>query len=216
MGLDARLVITGYVVIVAIGFLDMLILEWNGMLAGGSGPNRVLAAGFQAIAGRTSGFSTVNWEDANSGTQFVWLALTMAGGASGSTAGGVKIATFAIVFVAVLSTFRGEDETQVFERRVTTPLLMRAMSVIAAFLLIHFARTLLLAYTEFSLAETDAELIDLLFESMSGLATVGLSTGITKDMSDLGKVPLCALMFVGRLGPLTLGYALQMRVHPRR
>ncbi len=60
MGLDARLVITGYVVIVAIGFLAMLILEWNGMLAGGSGPNRVLAAGFQAIAGRTSGFSTVN------------------------------------------------------------------------------------------------------------------------------------------------------------
>jgi len=216
LGLDAKLVLSGNVVLFGIGFLAMLMFEWNGMLEDFSGPGRVFSAGFQALAGRTAGFATVDWENANSITQFVWLALMMAGGASGSTAGGVKIATVAIIFVAVLSTFRGEDEPEVFQRRLSTPLVMRSMSVVAVFLLMHFAGTIVLAFTEFSLRESDAELNRLFFESMSALATVGLSAGVTREMSDAGKFIFCLMMFVGRLGPLTLGYALQMRAHPHR
>jgi trk system potassium uptake protein len=216
LGLDAKLVLAGNLVLFVIGMVTMLVLEWNGMLARFSGLGKLSSASFQAIAGRTSGFATVDWESANSITQFVWLALMMAGGASGSTAGGVKITTVAIIFVAVLSTFRGEDEPEVFQRRLSTPLVMRAMSVVAAFMLAHFLGTVVLAFTEFSLSETDTELNRLFFETMSALATVGLSAGITAEMSDVGKVLLCLLMFIGRLGPLTLGYALQMRSHPHR
>ncbi|MCC6943351.1 MAG: hypothetical protein IT335_02175 [Thermomicrobiales bacterium] len=216
LSLDAKLVLTGNIVIFLIGFVAMLVLEWNGMLGGQPGEDRVLGAAFQALAGRTSGFATVDWTSANSITEFVWLATMMVGGASGSTAGGVKIATVAVVFVAVISTFRGDSESAVFERRISPGLLMRSMSIIAAFILFHFAGTILLAFTEFSLSETDTEFHDMLFETMSGLATVGLSTGITQSLSDFGKVLMCVLMFVGRLGPLTLGYALQMRSQPRR
>ncbi|CAN5836308.1 TrkH family potassium uptake protein [soil metagenome] len=216
LGLDAKLVLSGNVVLFIIGFVALLLLEWNGMLEEFSGPGRFFSAAFQALAGRTSGFATVEWESANAITQFVWLALMMVGGASGSTAGGVKIATVAIIFVSVLSTFRGEDESEVFQRRLSAPLVMRAMSVVAVFLLIHFLGTIVLAFTEFSLRESDTELNRLFFETMSALATVGLSAGITREMTDVGKFMLCLMMFIGRLGPLTLGYALQMRTHPHR
>jgi trk system potassium uptake protein TrkH len=216
LGLDAKLVLSGNLVLFVIGLVAMLLLEWNGMLAHFSGVGKISSAAFQSIAGRTSGFATVDWESANSITQFVWLALMMVGGASGSTAGGVKITTVAIIFVAVLSTFRGEDEPEVYQRRLSTPLVMRAMSVVAVFLLAHFIGTIVLAFTEFSLRETDTELNRLFFETMSALATVGLSAGITPELTDVGKFLVCLLMFIGRLGPLTLGYALQMRAHPHR
>ncbi|MEZ4498540.1 MAG: potassium transporter TrkG [Thermomicrobiales bacterium] len=216
LSLDAKLVLSGNIVVFLVGFLAMIVLEWNGMLGGLPEQDRLLSAVFQALAGRTSGFSTVDWTTANSITEFVWLATMMVGGASGSTAGGVKIATVAVVFVAVISTFRGDNEPAAYQRRISPALLMRSMSIIAAFLLIHFVGTILLAFIEYSMHETDTEFNDMLFDSMSALATVGVSTGITPGLSDLGKTLLCVLMFVGRLGPLTLGYALQMRTHPRR
>lgn len=216
LSLDAKLVLSGNIVVFLVGFLAMIVLEWNGMLGGLPKQDRLLSAVFQALAGRTSGFSTVDWTTANSITEFVWLATMMVGGASGSTAGGVKIATVAVVFVAVISTFRGDNEPAAYQRRISPALLMRSMSIIAAFLLIHFVGTILLAFIEYSMHETDTEFNDMLFDSMSALATVGVSTGITPGLSDLGKTLLCVLMFVGRLGPLTLGYALQMRTHPRR
>jgi trk system potassium uptake protein TrkH len=216
LSLDAKLVLSGNLVVFAVGFSAMLLLEWNGMLADRPGPERIMGAAFQAISGRTSGFATVDWTAANSITEFTWLALMMVGGASGSTAGGVKIATVAVIFVAVISTFRGDDEVETFQRRLSVPLLMRAMSIVAAFILIHFAGTILLAFVQYSLGEIDVEFNNLLFDTMSALATVGLSTGVVPELSDAGKVIVCVLMFVGRLGPLTLGYALQMRAHPRR
>jgi trk system potassium uptake protein len=216
LSLDAKIVLTGNAVLLAIGFVVMLGSEWNGMLGGASNPNKVLASVFQAVSARTAGFATVDWAEANSVTEFVWLALMMIGGASGSAAGGVKITTMAIVFVAVLSAFRGEEESEVFRRRLPAPLLMQAMAVIAAFLLIHFVGTLLLASSEVFVSGSERAFIGLLYETMSAQATVGLSTGITPDLTGAGKLVLCVLMFIGRLGPLTLAYALQLRTQPRR
>jgi trk system potassium uptake protein TrkH len=177
---------------------------------------KLMSATFQSAAARTAGFSTVPWDQAHSVTEFIWLVLMMIGGASGSTAGGVKIATVAVILIAVMSTFRGETEADVFHRRIPAPEIMRAMAVITFFLALHFSGTLLLASSEVFLAGADQNFIKLLFETMSALATVGLSTGITPDLTDSGKLVLCVLMFVGRLGPLTLAYALQMRSHQHR
>jgi trk system potassium uptake protein len=209
--IDTKFVLIGNAILLLIGFLVMIVIEWNGALAHISTNMRPLAAVFQSVSGRTAGFATINFSETDSVTQFVWVALMMVGGASGSTAGGVKIATVFIVLVAILSTVEGKEEPQIFQRRVPMQLVFRAMSVIAFFILLHFIGTLLLAYTEYNLRESAGAFLPLLFETMSGLATVGLSTGITPDMSTAGKIIVCVLMFVGRLGPLTLAIALQRR-----
>jgi trk system potassium uptake protein TrkH len=140
----------------------------------------------------------------------------MVGGASGSTAGGVKLATAAIIVIAVSSTIRGQPESQAFGRRIAPNLVFRAMTIIALFLTMFFAITLALAASEDVLSSNDVSFIDLAMESMSAMATVGLSTGITPQVSDLSKVILCVAMMFGRLGPLTAVYALQRRSRPAR
>jgi trk system potassium uptake protein TrkH len=119
-----------------------------------------------------------------------------------------------VVAAAVLSTLRGREEPHVFGRRLATPLILRAMAVIALMMLSHFLVTLLLATTEDLLADHDVSFIALMFEAISALATVGLSTGITPSLSTAGKLVLCAAMFIGRLGPLTAAYALQRHEQP--
>ncbi|MGD9712457.1 MAG: TrkH family potassium uptake protein [Thermomicrobiales bacterium] len=213
--LDTKLVLTGNAILVLTGVLAMLAIEWHGMLARFSVHGKIMAAAFQSVSARTAGYSTVDWAGAHTLTDFVWLVLMMIGGASGSAAGGVKITTVAVVVVAMLSTFRGEDETEVFQRRISTSLLMRAVSVIGVFLAIHFAGTVLLTASEEFGGTEEAAFIALMYETMSALATVGLSTGITPDLTTAGKLVLCVLMFTGRLGPLTLAYALQRRSQKR-
>jgi len=114
----------------------------------------------------------------------------------------------------VLSTLRGREEPHLFGRRLTTPLVFRAMTVIVLMMLAHFVVTGLLAVTEDLLANSEVSFIALMFEAMSALATVGLSTGITPSLSTAGKLVLCGAMFFGRLGPLTAAYALQRRDQP--
>lgn len=214
--IDSKIILTGNFVLLGVGLLSMLLFEWNGLLGGRGIGQKIMAGTFQSAAARTAGFSTVAWDQAHSVTEFVWLVLMMIGGASGSTAGGVKIATVAVILIAVLSSFRGETEADVFRRRIPPPVVMRAMAVVAFFLTLHFAGTLLLASSEVFIGGADRDFIKLLFETMSALATVGLSTGITPDLTESGKAVLCVLMFVGRLGPLTLAYALQMKSHQHR
>jgi trk system potassium uptake protein TrkH len=127
-------------------------------------------------------------------------------GASGSTAGGVKLTTVGVIAAAVTSTLTGRTHTRAFRRRVPTELVFRAMAVVASMLVVHFVATALLAAVQTS---GELSFVALMFEAMSALATVGLSTGITPELATAGKLILCALMLIGRLGPLTLVYALQ-------
>jgi trk system potassium uptake protein TrkH len=113
--------------------------------------------------------------------------------------------------MTVFATVRGETVPQVFGRRIATALVYRAMAVTSLFVAAHFALTLALSITEESIANKEFGLLPLMFETMSGLATVGLSTGITPEISGPGKIILCLAMFLGRLGPLTVAYALQRR-----
>lgn len=210
--LDTKLVIvTNYALISSAGLIFMIV-EWNAALATiNSSPDRVMGAFFQSVAARTAGFATFSFDDAHAGTLFFWVALMMIGGASGSTAGGVKLTTFAVIVLAITSTLRGETEPQVYGRRIPVPLVFRAITIVALFLMVHFALTLLLVLTEDLIGDGGFSFLSLMFETMSGLATVGVSTGITPDLTTAGKLVLCAAMFIGRLGPLTAMYALQRR-----
>lgn len=214
--MDSKLVLITNALLIAGAMLLFLIVEWNASLKDIDAGWRPLNALFQSIAARTAGFSTVNFNDTHPSTLFLWVAIMFIGGAAGSTAGGVKLATIAVIFIAVISTLRGQEEPQAFGRRITSNLIFRAMSIVALFLATHFVLSLSLAISEDVFNDASFGFVNLMFETMSGLATVGLSTGITPDLSIPGKLILFIAMFIGRLGPITAAYALQRRQKPAR
>jgi trk system potassium uptake protein TrkH len=216
MALDTKIVLAMNGVLLGGGALVFLAAEWGGALAGHTVGSKALAALFQSVASRSAGYTTVDWNLANPLTLFFWLGLMFVGGASGSTAGGVRLNTVGVVAAAVLSTLRGNPETQVWGRRIATPLVFRAVTVIAISLLLYGAFTVSLSTAEHHVGHRETDMIQLMFESMSALATVGVSTGITPALTEAGKVILCVAMFVGRLGPLTAVYALQRHQRPER
>jgi len=138
------------------------------------------------------------------------------GGASGSTSGGVRLSTAGVVLAAVVSTLRGSAETQLWGRRIATPIVFRAVTVIVLFVLMYGVGAGGLAIAEHYGGERDTLIIDLMFEAMSALATTGVSTGVTPGLTAAGKLALCALMLVGHLGPLITVYALQRRQRSER
>lgn len=216
LALDTKLVIITNYSLIFVGAVTFLIVEWDAALAPISGPgDRVLASVFQSVSARTAGFATTSYAEAHSPTLFLWIALMAIGGAAGSTAGGIKLATFAVLVLAVISTIRGQTETQFSGRQIPTQLVFRAMTIATLYFGVHFMMTLLLTLTEDIISDGEFGFLPLMFETMSALATVGISTGITGEITTAGKLVLCVAMFVGRLGPLTVMYALQRRETPK-
>jgi trk system potassium uptake protein TrkH len=136
---------------------------------------------------------------------FVLIALMFVGGAAGSTAGGIKVQTFSLLFFAIVSTVRGRGEVECFGRRVPTRFLMRAITVALLALALVFTVAFILTLTE------QRRFLYLLFEAFSAFGTVGMSTGLTPDLTSIGRVVVGLTMFAGRLGPLTLVLALTAR-----
>ncbi len=214
--LDSKLVLITNGLLIVGATLMLVSIEWNTTLSQMDPVWRPFNALFQALASRTAGFSTVDFQDAHPSTLFMWVGAMLIGGAAGSTTGGIKLATLAVLFLAVIATVRGQEEPQAFGRRITPNLVFRAMTIFALFMATHFLLTLLLAITEDVFNHASFGFVNLMFESMSGLATVGLSTGITPDLSIPGKLILLVAMFIGRLGPITAAFALQRRQQPAR
>ena len=160
---------------------------------------KAMVAVFESISGRTAGFSTVDYGKTAQHTNFFFTSLMFTGGASASVAGGIKVNTLAIVLVAVLSTIRGRSRATAFGREVPRNQVQLAMTLGAVATAFVFLVALMLTF-----AERDFDFIDLLFETVSAAGTVGLSTGLTADLSSWGHLILIASMFIGRVGPLTL------------
>jgi trk system potassium uptake protein TrkH len=213
---DTKLIMVTNAIMLVVGALLFLMLEWNRSMASVATWAKPMTAMFQSTSARTAGFASVPFNEVQSPTEFLWVALMMVGGAAGSTAGGIKLASLAIIVIAVMSTIRGQPEAQAFGRRVSPQLVFRAMAIIALFLFVHFLLTLGLAMSEDVIGDRTIGFLPIMFETMSAMATVGLSTGITPDLTAAGKIILCVGMFFGRLGPLTAVYALQRRQHPPR
>jgi len=214
LSLDVRLVLIVNAVLLAAGTAIFLALEWTASMATIDPWARPLTALFQSTTTRTAGFASVAMGEVQPATLFLMIGLMLIGGAAGSTAGGIKLATIGILALAVLSTVRGQPDSQAFGRRVSTQLVFRALAVTTLFLFAHFLLTLALAISEDVVARKGFGFLPMMFETMSAMATVGLSTGITPEVSTAGKVILCLAMYIGRLGPLTAVYALQRRQRP--
>jgi trk system potassium uptake protein TrkH len=216
LSLDTKIVLAMNAALLASGAAVFLAAEWGGALATLTPGSKILAALFQSVSARTAGFNTINWNLAHPLTLFFWLGLMLIGGAAGSTAGGVGLNTVGVVLASVSSTLRGNAETQIWGRRIATPLIFRAVTVIVLFLALYGVAAAALSIAEHHIGERETGMIDLMFESMSALSTTGVSTGITPALTVAGKLVLCATMFLGRLGPLTAVYALQRRQRPEK
>lgn len=213
--LGSKLVLLTNIVLIVAGAAVFWAAEFNASLSETPAWSKPMVALFQSVSARTAGFATIDLGTARDASLFMWIGLMLVGGASGSTAGGVKLATFAIIVVAIYSTIRGHQATHIAKRRIPAWLVFQAIAIIALFLLVHFSLTLMLALIE-SLSGGEFTFVSIMFETMSAMATVGLSTGITSQVSDPAKLLLCLAMFFGRLGPLTLAYALTSRHQPHR
>ena len=176
--------------------------------------DKAIVSVFESVSGRTAGFATVSFGETRQHTNFFFTGLMFVGGASASVAGGIKVNTLAVVLVAVLSTLRGRGHATAFGREIPQPQVQRAMTIGAVATAFVFLVALILTFAERDLVTSpqgNIEFLDLLFESVSAFGTVGLSTGLTSELSRWGHMILIATMFIGRLGPLTLALAMVQR-----
>lgn len=171
---------------------------------------RALSALFLSVSTRTAGFNTVRMDaDAMSpASHFLICILMFIGGSPASTAGGAKTVTLSILLLSVLATLRRREQIEVFGRSLHWPLIRTASVIVTIYALMIAAATILLCFTEvFGMR-------DILFEVCSATGTVGLSTGVTPHLTDVGRAVIIVCMFVGRLGPLTLLIALAGQAQP--
>ncbi|MGB0247637.1 MAG: TrkH family potassium uptake protein [Flavobacteriales bacterium] len=203
----AKIALYFSVILVVLGTFAFAALEWNGTLAGMSGFGKFTTAVFQSVT-RTSGFNTVDIGAVGMPMLFLLLVLMFIGASSSSTGGGIKTSTLAIVLADVWRTVRGGDHVQIFKRTISAVLRSRAYSVLLFFLVGNLIGVFVLTVTESALVTSGAStFFDLAFEHVSAMGTVGLSTGITPLLSSGGKVVLAVAMFVGRVGTLTVAFA---------
>lgn len=204
------LVMTGLLLVV--GFATVLAFEWSnpGTLGPLGVPGKLLAAFFQGVQPRTAGFNTVDYAQMNDHTLLTQDFLMFVGTGSAATGGGIKVTTFAVLMLMVWSEIRGETEVNVFGRRIPSTAQRQALSLtLIALVAVALGTLILVGVSEATVSQS-------IFETASAFGTVGLSTGITAGLPAAGKVTLIVLMFLGRIGPGTLGTALVLRERERR
>lgn len=193
------------------GSLFVTALEWSNPATLGplDVPGKILAGFFQGVMPRTAGFNSVDIAQMNPATWLGTDVLMFVGGASAGTAGGIKVTTFAVLFFVIYAEIRGEAAVNIFHRRLHGDLQRQALTVVLLSVAAVATSTLaFMVFTDFSLDQS-------LFEVTSAFATVGLSTGITAGLPGGEQALLTALMFIGRLGPITIASALALRLRVR-
>ncbi|MFH8490968.1 TrkH family potassium uptake protein [Streptomyces longisporoflavus] len=210
--LHTRLTLVTTVVLLAVGTALTCLLEWTntGTLGPHNWPEKLLNGFFHSTMTRTAGFNSLDIGAMHASTLLMTCMLMFVGGGSAGTAGGIKVTTFAVLAVAIIAEVRGEPNSAVLGRKLGPHVLRQALTV--ALLGVGLVMTATLAL----LSTTPLPFEQVLFEVVSAFATVGLSTGITADLPATGQLILILLMFIGRLGPVTLVSALALRERKRR
>lgn len=195
--LHTKLVLSMSAILLFGGALLFYLLEWNGILAGEPVGKQILLSLFQSATTRTAGFNTANTAALKDSSK-LWMAMLMfVGGNPGSTAGGIKTTTLAVLLIYLRSTLRRTKGAEVFGRRLEEDVVKRAAAILTLSLLLDLFGTLALTSIE------QLPLADVLFEVVSALGTVGISVGITGSLKVVSKLVLMLLMYCGRMGSLT-------------
>lgn len=197
--------------LIVLGTVLIWLLEaWRSFAGMGEG-EKVLAAFFQSVTTRTAGFNTVDLARLSPGTLFLMTILMFIGGSPGSCAGGIKTTTLGVLVMAMVTRMRGHTNVNLFRRTLAPGTVRNTLTIAilgAVGVLPALFALLLLESPHGTVAQERSLFIDYFFETISALATVGLSTGITDDLSPASRVLVSLLMFCGRLGPLTLASSL--------
>ena len=208
--MNTRIVLSATIALLVIGTAYVLLFEWDnpGTLGALSPGDRILAGFFHSVQARTAGFNSVDITQMHDETWLGTDVLMFIGGGPAGTAGGIKVTTFAVLFFIMWTELRGGAAVNIFGKRLSRAVHREAITVVIV------ALGAVMAGVIASLAMTDFNLDRVLFEVVSAFGTVGLSAGITADLPPAAHLILVALMFLGRLGPLTLGSALALRERP--
>lgn len=207
--LYTKLALTITVVLILGGAFLILLFEYRnpetiGELSFG---NKVMASLFESVTLRTAGFQTIPQQGLTEASSLLALVLMFIGGSPSGTAGGVKTVTIVILLLSAMAAVRGDHEVTAFHRKVTDNFVRRAVAVVAISFFSVLVICMALSITE------DAAFLDVLFETVSAIATVGLTRGITADLSFLGKILIIIAMYIGRLGPITMALAFNAKTY---
>ena len=205
--LDTKLVLTLTAGLLLLGTAVILVGEYTNAETLGpmSVVSKVFTAFFHSASGRTAGFTSVSFENMELHSSFFITGLMFIGGASASTAGGIKVNTIAVLLAAVLSSIAGKSHATAFGRELPQTQVFRALTVLLLGLVMVFSVAFFLTISE------GLPLIQILFETVSAFSTVGLSTGITGELSTVGRLIIILTMYFGRIGPLTLALVLAQK-----
>ena len=211
MNVGTRIAIYTTLTLIVAGMLVFLPLEWNRTMDGYGFWQKIATAFFQSVTTRTAGFNTVDIRELTIPVLVFMIFLMYIGASPGSTGGGIKTTTFALIVRSALATIRGEEHVVFFKRTIPYTIIERAFSIILFSLGTIFLSTFLLTITE-----PDKDLLSLVFEEVSAMSTVGLSLGITSSLSVAGKIIITLSMFVGRIGTMTIALMLARKVMTTR
>ena len=205
--LHSKLVIVITLILIFTGMFLILLVERHNpdTLASLSTGDKLLASFFQSVIARTAGFISVDISKLYDTTGFILIILMYIGGSPGSTAGGIKTTTFSTIILTTMAVVRGNKDVSVFNRRLNQDIINRALAIATIGLALILTVSLILTLTE------EGNFLDLLFETTSAFGTVGLTRGITPNLSNVGKILITITMYLGRVGPLTMAFAFSQR-----
>lgn len=208
LSIHSKLVLWTSGILTVAGAVLIFVFEFNNPLtiANMSIFNKVLNSIFGSITTRTVGFYTMKIADMTIASQFLNIILMLIGGSPGSTAGGIKTITCAILFLTVISVIRGREDAEAFGRRFSKDLVYKSFAIVFVAISILIASTMILTYTE-----KGVSFFKLLNEVSVALSTSGLTMDLTHNLSNIGKVIVMILMYIGRVGPLTVLFSMKRK-----
>lgn len=201
--LHSKVVLTTSAILIGAGALFFFWLEVYHSLKPLHTGGKIMASFLQALTPRSGGVTTLDIQALRESSQFLIIVLMFIGAAPGSTGGGIKVTTFALLLAAVYSRIRSREDVVLFRNRLSKDNVYRAITMTLLSLLLVVAATMILSITE------QADFLAVLFEAVSAFGTSGLTMGLTPELTEAGKILIVILMFVGRTGPLTLAYAIR-------
>ena len=210
--LQTKIVLVTTLILIMTGMIGILVFEHYSPIESGDKCG-LLGSLFQSITARTAGFNTVNINHLSAPSKTMLILLMFVGGSPGSTAGGIKTVTLAVILFTVIAALRKRSDVEVFKRSIRLVVIGRAMTVVVVFAAVLFLAAFALSITESS---NHFGFDDIIFEAASALGTVGLSTGITAALTTAGKFIIIMIMLIGRLGPLTLLAVLTFNIKPAK
>lgn len=205
--LHSKIVLSSTAFLIVAGALAILAFEYNNPLTIGNYSlfDKIQVSFFQSVTTRTAGFATVLQENLTNSSAIVCLLLMFIGGSPVGTAGGIKTATVVVLVATAYSAIRNKNEVSLFHRNLSKPIIRKAVAVVCMSFIIMFMSTVLLA------AVTDAPVMDILYETVSATATVGLTRNLTPFLNLYGKLIIIATMYFGRVGPISLAVAFHVK-----